>query len=375
VFLYGTTSEKTNYRRLLKEYLSKVALAALVPDHDHICFGDGCVPSVTVRATGKAGRHERACSKMDCSVFYGNGLAVCAMALRREFPDAIRNSLWARRNSSEDLLLALATRTGQRPSVPKASEIATMHQAESILTIGKSAFRAKLMVALNVDTENYDRTERAQELMEMVLNIVVCLAILKKCQRGSVDDRCFDNPDALPNTIVEEGQRYDFDPDAPREASNRIIYDVGAWFINHVVTGDSSRIFSIMKVGGFRKAGFLQTVSMRRVFVFVRGETEYPWLHSRLVIWPKNTYHWSWLTQHLAVVWGRIKCTPSSVYWEGLRQEAVAIAQPAPKWQAHDFPAASTGSYDSLFPVTVPIPEACLDLWKRLYDTNSARSL
>jgi hypothetical protein len=108
---------------------------------------------------------------MDCNVFYGNGLAVYATALNHEFPDAMENSLWARGTSSGDLLLALATRIGKRPSVPKAFEVATMHQAESILAIGKSTFRAKLMVASIVDIENYSRTERARELMKTALDM------------------------------------------------------------------------------------------------------------------------------------------------------------------------------------------------------------
>ena len=108
---------------------------------------------------------------MDCNVFYGNGLAVCATALNHEFPDVMENSLWARRTSSGDLLLVLATRIGRRPSMAKALEIATMHQAESILAIDKSTFGPKLMVASKIDIENYSRTERARELMKMALDI------------------------------------------------------------------------------------------------------------------------------------------------------------------------------------------------------------
>lgn len=88
---------------------------------------------------------------MDCNVFYGNGLAVYATALSHEFLDAMEDSLWARGTSSGDLLLALATRIGKRPSVPKAFDVATTYQAESILAIGKSTFRAKLMVASSID--------------------------------------------------------------------------------------------------------------------------------------------------------------------------------------------------------------------------------
>ncbi len=121
------------------EYISKVAPAALALDHDHIRFPYASLLPLTARATGIPGMNERPWSKMNWNVFYGDAPAVYSISLRRELPDTMKSSIRARRTLSEGLLMALATKTGRRPSMAEASQNAAMDQAESMLALGKPA--------------------------------------------------------------------------------------------------------------------------------------------------------------------------------------------------------------------------------------------
>lgn len=153
----------------MDEYVSKVAPAALALDHDHIRFPYACLLPLTARATGIPGMNERPWSKMNCNVFYGDAPAVYSISLRRELPDTMKNSIRARRTLSEGLLMALATKTGRRPSMAEASQNAAMDQAESMLALGKPAYRATLLAALYSNPNTYEHAERARKLMETAL--------------------------------------------------------------------------------------------------------------------------------------------------------------------------------------------------------------
>lgn len=152
-----------------QDYISKVAPAALALDHDHIRFPHASLLPLSARAAGIPGMNERPWSRMSWSVFYGDAPAVYSISLRRELPDAMKSSIRARRTLSEGLLMALATRTGRRPSMAEASQNAAMDQAESMLALGKPAYRATLLAALYAEAGNYDRAERARKLMETAL--------------------------------------------------------------------------------------------------------------------------------------------------------------------------------------------------------------
>lgn len=92
-----------------------------------------------------------------------------SISLRRELADAMKSSIRARRTLSEGLVMALATKTGRRPSMAETSQNMSMDQAESLLALGKPIFRATLLAALFSDPENYDQAERARRLMETAL--------------------------------------------------------------------------------------------------------------------------------------------------------------------------------------------------------------
>lgn len=151
------------------EYISKVAPAALALDQDHIRFPSAVLLPITARAAGLPGASERPWSRMSYSVFYGGTPTMYSISLRRELADSMKSSIRARRTLSEGLLMALATKTGRRPSMAETSQNQNMDQAESLLALGKPIFRATLLAALFSDLDNYDQAERARKLMETAL--------------------------------------------------------------------------------------------------------------------------------------------------------------------------------------------------------------
>jgi hypothetical protein len=150
-------------------YVAKVAPAALSLEQDHIRFPGAALLPLTARASGLPGTSERPWSHMSCSVFYGQAPAMYSISLRRELADAMKSSLRARRTLSEGFLMALAAKTGRRPSMAEASQNMSMDQAESLLALGKPIFRATLLAALFSAPENYEQAERARKLMETAL--------------------------------------------------------------------------------------------------------------------------------------------------------------------------------------------------------------
>lgn len=151
------------------EYVSKVAPAALALEQDHIRFPGGVLLPLTARAVGVPGMNERPWSRMSYSVFYGDSPAVYSISLRREPPDTMRSALRARRTLSEGLLMALAAKTGRRPSTAEAMQDSAMDQAESALALGKPAYKATVLAALYSAPTYYEQAERARKLMETAL--------------------------------------------------------------------------------------------------------------------------------------------------------------------------------------------------------------
>ncbi len=151
------------------EYVSRVAPAALALDQDHIRFPTAVLLPITARAAGLPGSSERPWSRMSYSVFYGGTPTMYSISLRRELADAMKSSIRARRTLSEGLLMALATKTGRRPSMAETSQNQNMDQAESLLALGKPIFRATILAALFSEPDNYDQAERARKLMETAL--------------------------------------------------------------------------------------------------------------------------------------------------------------------------------------------------------------
>jgi hypothetical protein len=102
---------------------------------------------------------DRPWSRLSADLFYTNLPLLYSLTLRREPPDTLRGSLRARRTLSEGVMLALAEKTGRRPSMAERASDSAMDAAESVLTMGKPAFRASLMAGLFVEKNGFERAE------------------------------------------------------------------------------------------------------------------------------------------------------------------------------------------------------------------------
>lgn len=151
------------------EYVSKVAPAALALGQDHILFPGGVLLPLTARAVGVPGMNERPWSRMSYSVFYGDSPAVYSVSLRREPPETMRSALRARRTLSEGFLMALAAKTGRRPSTAEAVQDSALDRAESALALGKPAYRATVLAGLYSAPDGFERAERVRKLIETAL--------------------------------------------------------------------------------------------------------------------------------------------------------------------------------------------------------------
>jgi len=109
---------------------------------------------------------DRPWSRLGADVFFPNLPVLYSLALRREPPDVLRGSLRARRTLFEDFMMALAEKTGRRPSMAERSADHAMDAAESELTLGKPAFQIALMSALFVERDRFEEAEAARRVIE-----------------------------------------------------------------------------------------------------------------------------------------------------------------------------------------------------------------
>jgi hypothetical protein len=94
---------------------------------------------------------------------------VYSLSLRREPPDTLRGSLRARRTLFEGLMMAVAEKTGRRPSLAEQAADQAMDAAESAVTLGKPAFRAALLAALYAERNREAEADTARRTLEVSL--------------------------------------------------------------------------------------------------------------------------------------------------------------------------------------------------------------
>lgn len=124
---------------------------------------------LSLRGKGVPGMAERPWSRLSVHDFDTQVPFVYSIALRRESPDVLRSSLRARRTLFEGLMLALAEKTGRRPSLAEQAADRALDATESALTLGKPAFRAALLTALFADQSREAEAERARQTLEASL--------------------------------------------------------------------------------------------------------------------------------------------------------------------------------------------------------------
>jgi hypothetical protein len=148
------------------DFIASIAPEAVEVREDHLVFPGGMLLPLSARGTGVPGMADRPWSRLSADLFYTNLPLLYSLTLRREPPDTLRGSLRARRTLFEGMMMALAEKTGRRPSMAERASDSAMDVAESVLTLGKPAFRASLMAGLFVEKDSFDRAEAARRVIE-----------------------------------------------------------------------------------------------------------------------------------------------------------------------------------------------------------------
>jgi hypothetical protein len=146
-----------------------VAPEAVEVGEDHLVFPGGVLLPLSARGSGVPGMPDRPWSRLSADVFYTNLPTIYSLTLRREPPDVLRGSLRAKRTLFEGFMLAMADKTGRRPSMAERSADTAMDAAESELSLGKPAFKAALMAGVFVERSRFDEAEAARRVIESSL--------------------------------------------------------------------------------------------------------------------------------------------------------------------------------------------------------------
>jgi hypothetical protein len=158
------SSDPTN-----EPYQSLVAPEAVEVGEDHLLFPGGVLLPLSARGSGVPGMPDRPWSRLSADVFYTNLPTIYSLALKREPPDVLRGSLRAKRTLFEGFMLAMAEKTGRRPSMAERSADTAMDAAESELSLGKPVFKAALMAGVFVERSRFDEAEAARRVIESSL--------------------------------------------------------------------------------------------------------------------------------------------------------------------------------------------------------------
>ena len=149
--------------------ISSIAPEAVELGEDHLVFPGGVLLPLSARGSGVPGMPDRPWSRLNADLFYTGMPVIYSVTLRREPPDALKGSLRARRTLFEGVMLALAEKTGRRPSMAEQASDTAMDAAESHLSLGKPAFRMALMAGLFAERSRFEQAEAARRVIEASL--------------------------------------------------------------------------------------------------------------------------------------------------------------------------------------------------------------
>lgn len=147
-------------------FLASIAPEAVELGEDHLVFPGGVLLPLSARGAGVPGMPDRPWSRLSTDLFYTGLPLIYSVTLQREPPDALKGSLRARRTLFEGFMLALAEKTGRRPSMAEQASDTAMDAAESHLTLGKPAFRKALMAGLFAERSRFEQAEAARRVIE-----------------------------------------------------------------------------------------------------------------------------------------------------------------------------------------------------------------
>ncbi len=148
---------------------ASIAPEAVELGEDHLVFPGGVLLPLSARGAGVPGMPDRPWSRLSADLFYTGLPLIYSVTLQREPPDALKGSLRARRTLFEGIMLALAEKTGRRPSMAEQASDTAMDAAESHLTLGKPAFRMALMAGLFAERSRFEQAESARRVIEASL--------------------------------------------------------------------------------------------------------------------------------------------------------------------------------------------------------------
>jgi len=145
-------------------YSAAVAPQAVEVGEDSLTFPGGVLLPLTLRGGASApGMPERPWGKLSAGVFQEIAApTIYSLALRRQPPDVLRGSLRARRTLFEGLLLALAEKTGRRPSMAEHAMDRALDAAESAIALGRPAFQAMFLLGLCASRGRESEAEAAR---------------------------------------------------------------------------------------------------------------------------------------------------------------------------------------------------------------------
>lgn len=151
-------------------YCAAVAPQAVEVGEDHLAFPTGVLLPLTLRDGGAPGMPERPWGKLSAALFQETGVPLLySLALQRQPPDVLRGNLRARRTLFEGLLLALAEKTGRRPSMAEQAVDHALDAAESAVALGRPAFRALILAGLCAARGRESEAQSARRGLETLL--------------------------------------------------------------------------------------------------------------------------------------------------------------------------------------------------------------
>ncbi len=147
-------------------YLTAVAPQAVAVEEDRLVFPESVLLPLSVRGAGVPGSADRPWSRLTAEDFYLGTPLVYSAALRRLAPDVMRGKLRTRRTLFEGALLALAEKTGRRPSQAEHAADQAMDAAESALAMGKPIYSLSLLAALHAGKNRAAEAETVRRTLE-----------------------------------------------------------------------------------------------------------------------------------------------------------------------------------------------------------------
>lgn len=150
-------------------YLTLVSPQAVEVREDHLQFPNAVMLPLSVRGQGWPGMPERPWQRLAPADFFNGLPALFSLSLQREAPDILKRNLRARRTLFEGFLLAMAEKTGRRPSMAEQAADTALDATESALAMGKPAFRASLLAALYAAREREKEAEISRRSLEASL--------------------------------------------------------------------------------------------------------------------------------------------------------------------------------------------------------------